>query len=101
MVIEQFDVDTSYLRDHVAQMRRSLQDILNAYQTMDDAVKSAEAMWTGPSKDAFHASFTKDCSEFSDICHVIGEILDSMENAAKEYDSSNSRVKGVIDAIRM
>ena len=101
MATGHFEVDTDYLRKSNGELRQYLQTLIHAHDELCDQLLEVSGMWEGPAKDAFHLQFTNDCEEFSDLCRQLEEVFDSIENAATEYDMCDSRVRSVIDALKI
>lgn len=96
-----FEVDTDNLRRDVNILQQHLQVIEQAYAGLRDKMTEVSGMWEGPAKEAFHIQFKDDCAEFIEVCKQMREVLESMDAAAKEYDSCDSRIKSIIDAIQV
>lgn len=101
MATGQFEVDTAYLRRSNNELRQYLQIMKNMHGELRDKMAEVGGMWEGPAKDAFHLQFQSDCIEFVDLCKQIDEALDCMDNAAKEYDICDERVRSIVDAIKV
>ena len=89
-----FEVDTDNLRRDVNILQQHLQVIEQAYAGLRDKMTEVSGMWEGPAKEACHL-------EFIEVCKQMREVLESMDAAAKEYDSCDSRIKSIIDAIQV
>lgn len=101
MATNRFEVDTDLLRRNTAELRQNLGNVKKAQEDLQSKMAELGGMWKGPAKDTFHLQFQSDCVEFADLCKQISEILDCMDNAAKEYDICDERVRGIIDAIKV
>lgn len=101
MAAGSFEVDTDNLRRDVNNLQQYLQIIAQAHADLRDKMIEVSAMWEGPAKDAFHLQFRNDCAELVEVCKQMSEVLESMDAAAKEYDSCDSRVRSIIDAIQI
>lgn len=96
-----FEVDTDNLRKDVNTLRQCLQIIEQAYAELRDKMTEVSGMWDGSAKEAFHLGFKNDCAELIEVCKQMREVLESMNTAATEYDSCDSRIKSIIDAIQI
>ncbi len=96
-----FEVDTDNLKKDINTLRQYLQIIEQAHAELRDKMTEVSGMWEGPAKDAFHLEFKNDCAELIEICTQMREVLESMDAAATEYDSCDSRIKSIIDAIQV
>lgn len=101
MAGEQFEVDTVFLRRDTTELKQNLQTLLKTYNDLVNQLNVASSMWIGPSKDAFHSQFTRDLNDFRQLCQALEDVFDNMEAAAKEYDTYDSRVRNVVDAIKV
>lgn len=101
MVFEQFQVDTDLLRRDTSELKQNLQEILKIHYELEHMLESISGMWSGPAKEAFHAQFVRDLGDFQLFCQVLSEIFDNLDTAAKEYDAYDSRVRSVVDAIKI
>lgn len=96
-----FEVDTDNLRKDISTLRQYLRLIEKVHAELRDKMTEVSSMWEGPAKEAFHQQFRNDCAELIESCKQIREVLESMDAAAKEYDSCDSRIKSIIDAIQV
>lgn len=96
-----FEVDTGNLRKDINALQQYLQIIEQAHAELRDKMIEVSGMWEGPAKEAFHLKFKNDCAELIEVCKQMREVLESMDAAATEYDSCDSRIKGIIDAIQV
>ena len=96
-----FEVDTGNLRKDINALRQYLQTIEHAHAELRDKITEVSGMWEGPAKEAFHLEFKNDCAELIEVCKQMREVLESMDTAATEYDSCDSRIKSIIDAIQV
>ncbi len=96
-----FEVDTDNLKRDINTLRQYLQIIEQAHAELRDKMTEVSGMWEGPAKDAFHLELKNDCAELIEICTQMREVLESMDAAATEYDSCDSRIKSIIDAIQV
>ncbi len=101
MAIGCFEVDTDYLRHTVADLRQYLQVLKNTHAELWDKMTEVSGMWEGPAKDAFHLQFKTDCAELIEVCKQIEDVLKSVDNAVKEYDACDDKIRSIIDAIRI
>lgn len=96
-----FEVDTNNLRKDVNTLRQYLQVVEQTHAELRDKMTEVSSMWEGPAKEAFHHQFKNDCAELIEVCKQLREVLESMDAAAKEYDSCDGRIKSIIDAIQV
>ncbi len=96
-----FEVDTDILRKDISRLRQYLRAIEHIHAELRDKMTEVSSMWEGPAKEAFHQQFRDDCAELIEACKQINEVLESMDAAAKEYDSCDSRIKSIIGAIQV
>lgn len=101
MATGRFEVDTDCLRRNTTELRQYLQILKNAHGELRDKMVEVGGMWEGPAKDALHLQFESDCTEFVDLCKQIDEALECMDNAAKEYDICDERVRSIVDAMKV
>lgn len=101
MATGSFEVDTDNLRKDINKLRQYLRIIEQTHAELRDKMTEVSGMWEGPAKEAFHLEFKNDCAELIEVCKQIYEVLESMNSAAKEYDSCDSQIKSIIDAIQI
>lgn len=94
-----FEVDTGYLRQGVSGLTQDLESVKALCGDLSSVMEKISGMWEGPAKDAFHLQFSDDCAAFTQSCKQLGEIIESMEHAANEYDACDSKVRSIVDAI--
>lgn len=101
MATGQFEVDTAFLRQSNGELRQHLETLKGVHRALKDKMTEVGGMWEGPARDAFHQQFQADCAEFSELCVQLGEVLDSMDHAAQEYDACDANVQAIIDALNV
>lgn len=101
MAAGHFEVDTDSLRRDANTLRQHLQVFSLAHSELCDKMAEIAGMWQGPAKEAFHLQFENNCAELAEVIKQIHDILDSMDTAAKEYDSCDDEIKGIINAIQI
>ena len=98
MPLGKFEVDTANLRATVGDLKQYFHFLKQMHAELRDKMTELSGMWDGPAKEAFHLQFQNDCTTFAELCKQIDEAIDCMDNAVKEYDSCDNRVKSMIDA---
>lgn len=101
MATSQFEVDTDYLRNSITDIRQHLQTLKNVQNRLDSKMVEISGMWEGPARDAFYLQFRADSEKLLELRKQIEEALDSMDSAAKEYDTCDADVRSMIDAIKL
>ena len=101
MAAGHFEVDTDALRRDANTLRQHLEVISLTHTELCDKMAEVAEMWDGPAKEAFHLQFENNCAELAEVLKQIREVLDSIDTAAKEYDSCDSRVKDIVNAIQI
>ena len=99
MDIEKYGVDTDNLRRDASELRLNLKTLSAAYTQMQEYLNQLDAGWTGPAKDAFYEKFSATCEEYKRLFQMLDDITTNMEMAAKEYDSSDIRIRDIVDSI--
>ena len=94
-------VDTSIMGRDIDTLRSHLAAIQSGMDKMYGQVKTLDAGWEGPANREFDRQFMQDKKDMETVCQTIGSIIQSMENARKEYDSCESTVGSIVSAIRI
>ena len=98
---QEIGVNTNTLASQVDSLRAELERVRSDIDGMYEAVQTLDTMWDGPANDAFRTQFTTDKEAMEELCKTVQSIIDSMDNAKKEYDSCEMNVSQIISAIQI
>lgn len=98
---ERFQVDTDLLRKSSSDLQNSLHNMQNARQELETELEKLNKVWKGPAQKIFHEQFSDRIKELDQLCTQLDEIVQSMEEAAKVYDYYDSKVKSIVDAVKI
>lgn len=101
MAIEYFEIDSDRLRKDTNDLKQYLQLLKKAHGELLEKISEIGGMWEGPAKEAFQAQYNADCTDLLEICRQLEETISSMEDAAIQYDACDSRVRSIINAIKI
>lgn len=87
----QLVVTSTQLRQK-AQTLRTLNNLFkNAIGKLSDSERTVAGMWEGEAQQEFRRVFNKDYLQFEAFYKGINEYIQTLENAAKEYDATEAR----------
>lgn len=95
------EVNMTALEQDTKELRETLALVKNDMGAMFGTVQELDGMWDGPANEAFNRQFEADRQVLEELCKSVDDILDSMENAQKEYRKCEAGVREEIDKIRI
>lgn len=99
MAITEIEMNTGNLQNDINELDRLLGQMSNQKQRLIRNVEEMNAMWTGQANSAFNNQFKVDMENFESMLQTLREMLESLRNAKKEYDSCEQRVASIIRGI--
>lgn len=95
------EINTNTLKktiNSMSEQQRSLgADICNMYAD----IRELDTMWEGSANKAFQKQFDMDCDEFMQLLDVLGQYIESLEKAGREYIRCENDVAGIIKDINV
>lgn len=101
MAMREISINTAALSRDIEQLNRLLRQLEKDRMRMIQEIQELNAMWKGPSNQAFNEQFKTDCTSFENLCRTIREMIQAMEHAKAEYDSCDRKVNSLVCALRI
>ena len=86
--------DASDVKDHIRSIKTKIEELRGHNSTLD-------AMWDGPSSEAFKLSFANDIASLESIMGALESMNEFEENARKKYDDCESKVADLVDQVKV
>ena len=99
MSFSEIEMNTSTLQSDIGTLEDLIRRMQEQKRKLTSTVGELNSMWTGQANAAFNAQFEKDMVNFENMLQVLREVLESLENARKEYDGCEQRIEGIINSI--
>ena len=81
-------VNTATLRNKASELRTQNRNFKTQIDNLKSQESSLNAMWDGDANTAFHNAFIKDVTQMSNFYNAIEEYVLTLEEIAKQYDST-------------
>ena len=94
------EVDTDILRTQINQLEVTLARTRLALDKLNARVESLQSMWNGPAHDEFNKQYLLDRQRMENMCRIIQNIIDGMQQARLSYDRCTDEVDSVVGSIR-
>ncbi len=101
MAMKEISINTATLSRDIDQLYVLLGQLEKDRTRMIQEIQELNAMWKGPSNQAFNQQFKTDCTSFENLCRTIREMIRAMEHAREEYDSCDRKVNSLVCALRI
>lgn len=101
MEVKEISVNTAALSKDIAQLRALLLQLEKDRQNVNQEIQELNAMWQGPSNQAFNAQFQTDCMSLERLCKTIREMIQALEHAKSEYELCDNQVNGLVNAMKI
>ncbi len=101
MAITQIEVNTDRLNGDVSSLTSELNQIRNEMNSMFQSMQELDAMWDGPASEAFKVQFQSDYDAMNDLCKILQNMINCMENASSEYVRGENMIHAIVNAIRI
>ena len=94
-------VNTSRLRTDVSDIRGHLKGIKKEIQDLRRHNAALDAMWAGPSSEAFKTAFESDIASLEQIVESLTSLNEYEDNARIEYDKCENKVADLVNQIKV
>ena len=94
-------VNTSRLKNDVADIRGHIKSIEKEIADLKVHNTALDAMWDGPSSEAFKAAFAEDIASLEQILKSVASLNDYEANARVKYDECERKVADLVDQIKV
>ena len=86
--------DVSEIKSHIRSIRKQIADLRQHNTALD-------AMWDGPSSEAFKASFGNDIAALEAILEALDSMNGYEDNARVRYDECENKVADLVNQIKV
>lgn len=94
-------IDTGILVKDISELKNSLDNAKKQLEEMRGGIEALNGCWSGSAHDSFVIQFSRDYETAKEHLATVDFLIESMQNARVQYDSCESEVNGIIDAIRI
>lgn len=91
--------DTEIMNSDVNHIREELEVARKMIDKTYVAVEELNAMWEGNANAAFRAEFAKDQEGMLELCEIIEEITQSMQESRDDYRKTDEEVNELIQSL--
>ncbi len=99
--MREIEVDTDGLQAQINQLEETLRMTRDDLAKLTERVDSLQAMWNGPAHDEFNKQYQRDRERMENMCLIIQNVIDGMQQARVEYDQCESEVGSVVASIHV
>lgn len=99
--MREIEVDTDGLRTQIAQLEEKLQLTREELIRLTDSVDALQSMWNGPAHDEFNKQYELDRERMEQMCTIIQNVLEGMQNARAEYDRCEGDVGSLVAGMQV
>ena len=99
--MREIEVDSEVLQTQINQLTDTLERTRVILTELTERVESLQAMWKRPAHDEFNRQYELDRERMENMCLIIQNILEGMQQARIAYDQCESEVGSVVASIRV
>ena len=96
---EKLIVDSAKLGNDATTVSSAIKNMREKMKIMKQTAKSLDAMWDGPSSDAFKKAFWDDINSLDSILKKLDKIYKYETNAKKQYESCEKQVTNIVSGL--
>lgn len=97
----QIAVDTRKLGNDADDVGTYIKNIKKQIEDMKTSVSELDAMWDGPSSEAFRKTFNKDMKAMEDVIEGLEDLKKYEDQAKKKYEKCEDKVAELISEIKI
>lgn len=94
-------VNTNRLKDTVSEINSHVKSIEKEIADLKGHNTALDAMWDGPSSEAFKMAFAEDIEALEAIVKTIASLKEYEDNARVKYDKCEQRVADLVNQIKV
>ena len=94
-------VNTNRLKDAVTDINGYIKSIEKEITDLKSHNTALDAMWDGPSSEAFKMAFAEDIAALEQIVKSITSLNEYEDNARVQYDKCEQRVADLVNQIKV
>lgn len=99
MSFSEIEMNTSTLQSDIGTLEELIAKMQEQKRKLTNTVEELNSMWTGQANAAFNTQFKTDMVNFDNMLQILREMLESLENARREYDGCEQRIESIINSI--
>ena len=88
-------------RSDIDAFEKACKSIDDNYKNMFEEIRALDAMWEGPTHDAFVRQVVQDSESMEEIVEYLKEILEDLRYAHKEYTGCERQVSDIVNSLNM
>lgn len=97
----QIAVNTVKLGNDASDISAHIANIVKKIDEMQTSVSDLDAMWDGPSSEAFKKVFAQDMKAMKEIINGLKDVNQYESNAKSKYEACERQVSNLISAIKI
>ena len=99
--MREIEVDTEILQSQISQLEETLQATRMTLEKLTERVESLQSMWNGPAHDEFNRQYELDRERMENMCMIIQNVIEGMQQARLAYDQCEVEVGDVVASIHV
>ncbi len=97
--MREIEVDSEILQSQINQLSDTLERTRETLNQLTERVESLQAMWNGPAHDEFNRQYELDRERMENMCQIIANIIEGMQQARIAYDQCENEVGDIVASI--
>ncbi|MBQ9867552.1 MAG: WXG100 family type VII secretion target [Lachnospiraceae bacterium] len=97
--MREIEVDSEILQSQINQLTDTLERTRETLNQLTERVESLQAMWNGPAHDEFNRQYELDRERMENMCQIIANIIEGMQQARIAYDQCENEVGDIVASI--
>ena len=97
--MREIEVDSEVLQTQINQLTDTLARTRETLNQLTERVESLQAMWNGPAHDEFNRQYELDRERMENMCQIIENIIEGMQQARIAYDQCENEVGDIVASI--
>ena len=97
--MREIEVDSVILQSQINQLTDTLERTRETLNQLTERVESLQAMWNGPAHDEFNRQYELDRERMENMCQIIANIIEGMQQARIAYDQCENEVGDIVASI--
>lgn len=97
--MREIEVDSEILQSQINQLSDTLERTRETLNQLTERVESLQAMWNGPAHDEFNRQYELDRERMENMCQIIANIIEGMQQARIAYDQCENEVSDIVASI--
>ena len=99
MAITNLKVNTSRMDGDVQQLTTRLKQAREHAAGIKTAMDTLNSMWEGAARNAEKQRFEAEYDNICRLCDLVGQMIDELSNARKEYETCENQVMDAVNGL--